>query len=165
MHTLFSNEHLIACIAAHMVAYHKKHYLDGGYLDGLVSELKSVEVSLRNIISAIERGAFSDTLQQRLTDLELQKSALTEAIETEKIKMQMMQDSDSIQAYFKKYLNADLDDIELRNALIEYFVGEVYLKPDDSCNTSIYYCGVPSDDFNKLGEPFGFESFGLESTT
>lgn len=70
-----------ASLAVDAAEYYKNRYVDTGYLEGLEAELKETQKALNNLIRAIEQGIFSETTQERLTELESRKKALGEAIE------------------------------------------------------------------------------------
>lgn len=89
-----------------------------------------MEKSLANLVKVIEKGVVSDTVTERLTQLEEQKSALNDAIETENVRVSLCEDKHSIQAYFDKFLHADVNDPEIRDQVFEYFVDKVYLYDD-----------------------------------
>ena len=95
-----------------------------------ISKRKEVEKSLANLVKVIEKGVLSDTVTERLTQLEEQRSALNDAIETENVRVSLCEDKHSIQAYFDKFLHADVNDPEIRDQVFEYFVDKVYLYDD-----------------------------------
>ena len=97
-----------------------------------------MEKSLANLVKVIERGVVSDTVTQRLTQLEEQKSALNDAIGTENVRVSLCEDRHSIQAYFDKFLHADVNDPEIRDQVFEYFVDKVYLY-DDKLVVSMWF--------------------------
>ena len=77
-------------------------------------------------------------MTERLTQLEEQKSALNDAIETENVRVSLCEDKHSIQAYFDKFLHADVNDPEIRDQVFEYFVDKVYLY-DDKLVVSMWF--------------------------
>ena len=78
------------------------------------------------------------TVTQRLAQLEEQKSALNDAIGTENVRVSLCEDRHSIQAYFDKFLHADVNDPEIRDQVFEYFVDKVYLY-DDKLVVSMWF--------------------------
>lgn len=120
----------LASLAVDAAAYHERYYKDAAYIDGLVAEQKENQKALDNLVKAIEKGIFSESTQQRLAVLEAQKKALTEAIETEKLKARMTEDEHSIKAYFQKFANANLKDPEIREMLLDYFIDKIYVYDD-----------------------------------
>lgn len=120
----------LASLAVDAAAYHEKYYKDTGYLDGLIAKQKENQKALDNLVKALEKGIFSESTQQRLTELEAQKKALAEAIETEKAKARMTEDEHSIKAYFQKYAHANLDNPEALELLLDYFIDKIYVYDD-----------------------------------
>ena len=98
-----------------------------GYLEGLESELKAVDKALDNLIKALEKGFFGDRLQERMTELENRKKALTDTIAAERIRREAIEDEHTIYAYFQKFLNANLDDPEVRDTVLEGLVDKIFL--------------------------------------
>lgn len=154
-----------ASLAVDAAEYYKRYHTDTGYLEGLEAELKETQKSLNNLIRAIEQGIFSDTTQERLTELESRKKALGEAIETEKIKRQLTQDEYSIQKYYDEFADADLDNPETREMLLDYFIDKIYVYDDH-----IKLTGWFSYDRQRLGwqdlnsVTVEFNTFALSST-
>ena len=140
-----------------------------------------MEKSLANLVKVIERGVVSDTVTERLTQLEEQKNALNDAIGTENVRVSLCEDRHSIQAYFNKFLHADVNDPEIRDQVFEYFVDKVYLY-DDKLVVSMWFS---EDDKQEItwrdwfsldeywtdespfvkGEAVEFDCFPLGSTT
>ena len=58
----------------------------GAYLESLKSKLKDVEGRLQNFVKAISAGIFTETVQEAMTELEVQKRMLKEQIEAEELR-------------------------------------------------------------------------------
>lgn len=127
---VLNNSENLASLAVDAAAYHEKYYKSTGYIDSLVAEQKANQKALDNLVKAVEMGIFSESTQQRLVELEDRKKALAETIETEKIKARMTEDENSIKAYFQKFANANLDDSEIREMLLDYFIDKIYVYDD-----------------------------------
>ena len=118
-------------IAADISAYYKKNYVDTSYLDSLRSELRQTEKAMDNLIRALKNGLpYTESIGARVTENEERKKGLAEAIEAEGIRTKAAQDKSSIRTFFKKYSNADFDDEETRNTILEYFVDRIYVYDD-----------------------------------
>ena len=117
----------VAYLAHEAAEYYKSYYVDTGYLEGLESELKAVDKALDNLIKALEKGFFGDRLQERMTELENRKKALTDTIAAERIRREAIEDEHTIYAYFQKFLNANLDDPEVRDTVLEGLVDKIFL--------------------------------------
>lgn len=127
---LLTDTENLASLAVDIAAYYKELNADINYIKGLEAELKESEKSINNLIKALENGVVSETITNRLAELENRKAALKEAIDTEKLKQAIVDDDYSIQTYFDKYAHADFDDIETRDTILEYFVDKIYVYVD-----------------------------------
>ena len=161
-------------LAVDAAVYYKEHYKETGYLEGLEAKRKEVEKGIANLMKAIEGGALSDTLIERLNQLEAQKASLNDAIQAENVKVSLCEDEHSIKAYFEKFLHADFDNPETRDKILEYFVDKIYLYDEKLVVTSWYsedkteitwdmLKGADGDPFVK-GEAAEFDCFPLGST-
>ncbi len=127
---LLDDENTVS-IAADISAYYKKNYVDTSYLDSLRSELRQTEKAMDNLIRALENGLpYTESIGARVTENEERKKGLAEAIEAEEIRTKAAQDESSIRAFFKKYSDADFDDEEARDTILEYFVDRIYVYDD-----------------------------------
>lgn len=148
---LKDTENLVS-LAVDIADYYNKTYSDTKYLESLEAKRKETEKGLANIIKAIESGIFSDTIQERLLQLEETKKALNEAIETENMKQALCEDSHSIQAYFEKYMNTDFENAEMRDAVLEYFVDKIFLYEDKLVIVSRFSENDTEITWNMLGK-------------
>ena len=80
----------------------------------------------------------SDTVTDRLAELENKKAAIEEAIETERLKQKFVEDENSIKKYFEMYAKADFEDEDIRNRVLEYFVDKIYVYNDRLVITGYY---------------------------
>lgn len=138
LHNIVDDEENVTALALDAAEYYEKSHNDTAYLEALEAKRREVEKSLANLVKVIERGVLSDTVTQRLTQLEEQKSALDDAIGTENVRVSLCEDRHSIQAYFDKFLHADVNDPEIRDQVFEYFVDKVYLY-DDKLVVSMWF--------------------------
>ena len=138
MPVLVDDEENVTALALDAAEYYEKGHDDAAYLEALEAKRREVEKSLANLVKVIERGVVSDTVTERLTQLEEQKSALNDAIGTENVRVSLCEDRHSIQAYFDRFLHADVNDPEIRDQVFEYFVDKVYLY-DDKLVVSMWF--------------------------
>lgn len=138
LHNIVDDEENVTALALDAAEYYEKNHNDTAYLEALEAKRREVEKSLANLVKVIERGVVSDTVTERLTQLEEQKSALNDAIGTENVRVSLCEDRHSIQAYFDKFLHADVNDPEIRDQVFEYFVDKVYLY-DDKLVVSMWF--------------------------
>lgn len=128
-----------AQLAVDISSYYREHCVNTHYLDGLRSELKATNKALDNLVRAIEKGLpLTDSVVDRLNENEERKRALAQAIEVEEARSRAAEDEASIQAYFERYTNADFDDAQIRDSVLEYFVDKIYLYDDRIVITGYY---------------------------
>lgn len=120
----------LASLAVDVSAYYKELNSDNGYIKGLEAELEN------------------------------RKTALKEAIETEKLKRAIVDDEYSIQQYFDKYAHADFDDTEIRNTILEYFVDKIYVYGDRFVITWYYTKSGFEIDLGTLTEVTDINNIG-----
>lgn len=138
LHNIVDDEENVTALALDAAEYYEKNHNDTAYLEALEAKRKEAEKSLANLVKVIEKGVVSDTVTERLTQLEEQKRALNDAIETENVRVSLCEDKHSIQAYFDKFLHAGVNDPEIRDQVFEYFVDKVYLY-DDKLVVSMWF--------------------------
>ena len=95
----------------------------------LQKELAGVEKKLSNLINLVEEGLLTDTIRQRLTELESRKKELQAAIVAEQITKPSLGEVE-IRAWFDRFRNGDLDDIIYRQRIVDAFVNSVYVFDD-----------------------------------
>ena len=138
LHNIVDDEENVTALALDAAEYYERNHDDAAYLEALEAKRREVEKSLANLVKVIERGVVSDAVTQRLAQLEEQKRALNDAIGTENVRVSLCEDRHSIQAYFDKFLHADVNDPEIRDQVFEYFVDKVYLY-DDKLVVSMWF--------------------------
>ncbi len=166
MTELLHDTEILTSLAVDAADYYQKYYADTGYLEGLKQQLKETEKKLNNLLRALEAGIFSETTQQRLAELEEQKKALNEAIETEEIKTRVTKENEhSIAAYFQKYLNADLSNPLTRDSVFDYLIDRIYLYDDRLEITGFFSEDKTTVTWDQLQDgKIGFVSFAPLST-
>ena len=95
----------------------------------LKEQLSDVEKKIKNILSAIEQGAFSDAINERLSSLEKSKKDIETAIIQEQIKRPFLT-KEQIRFGIEKFKTLDIDTQEGRQRLIDGFINAVYLYDD-----------------------------------
>ncbi len=118
--------------------YHKRHNDDNGsYEESLKARLKEVDGKLANIIKAIEKGIFGDTMAEQMKVLESQKSMLNDALLAEQNRRKFdLKKSDVLR--FLDSFAGDLDNPETRQHLLDGLIDKIYVYPDKLVMTFHY---------------------------
>ena len=153
-------------LATAAVEYYEEHYKKTDYIGSMEAELRDTQKALDNLVKAIEMGIFSETTQNRLTELEARKRGLQDAIEAERVRSELMQDAHSIEAYFKRYSEPDMFDDDIRDEVLEYFVDKIFVYDDRIIVTGPYFEGIAEQvSFEELADDsIEFDSFAVGST-
>lgn len=153
-------------LADEAMAYYEANYKETNYMDALEAELKDTQKALDNLVKAIEMGIFSETTQKRLMELENRKKGLLDAIEAERVRMDLLQDAHSIEVYFQKYSDPDRFDDDIRDEVLDYFVDKIFVYDDRIIVTGKYFDGVAEQVmFDELtDDSIEFDSFAVSST-
>ena len=149
---LLENPENLASLAVDAATYYRDNYRNTHYLDGLEAKRREVEKSTANLLKVIEKGVLSDSVTDRLLQLEEQKTALDEAIQAEHVRAALFEDDHSIRAYFDKFMRADFDNPETRDAVMEYFVDKIYLYDDKLVATFFYSEDRTEISWDELGD-------------
>ena len=107
----------------------------------------------------------------RLEELEMRQKALMETIEIEEINAKLVHDA-GFPDFYKKYLNADLENPELREEILDYFIDKIFVDDDGSLSFVIKRYGKDGTELvemsaEELIENQGFtvfDNFALCST-
>ena len=90
------------------------------------ASLKDIETKTNNILKAIEQGIISDSLSNRLTELESQKKLIEARIAKEKLKKPFLT-KDRIIEWMKSFKNGDIDNTAFQKTLISVFLNSIYV--------------------------------------
>lgn len=148
---------------------------DESELAVMEAEYAQNKKAIANLIKAIEAGAASETITERISELEAQQRQLEREIEFEKVTLTEIT-PDQLQFYFKRLQDADLNDKEVQRDLITFFVRAIYLfddhlkisfnfdKESDRTVTFEQICGDDSSDLLGLYElPTGVLSMTIQT--
>ncbi len=141
-----SNTENLMSLAVDVSTYYKRLNADSTYLDSLKANLKEADKNIKQLMKFIESGRFSDTIADRIVELEAEKSNLQEVIKVEELKQALANDEHSIKKYFEMYAHATFDDEGTRNNILEYFIDKIYVFNDRLVVTWWY-----SDDKTEIG--------------
>ena len=116
----------------------------------LQKQLKEVEVSIENMLNAIQQGILTKSTKQRLDELEKQKEELELSIAQEQIKRPRLT-KEEILVWIKKFRHGDIDDVKYQKRIIDSFVNSVYLYDDKivlNCNYKEGSTTITFDEIN-----------------
>lgn len=125
--------------------YHLRQNSDNGsYEASLKAKLKEVDGKLDNMIKAIEKGIFGDTMAEQMKYLENQKSMLSDALLAEQNRKKFDLKQSDILRYLDSFVG-DLDNPETRRRLLDGLIEKITIFPDKMVITFYY-----SDDRREL---------------
>lgn len=128
LNTYIFNDEVLNEIADGLVKYQLER-IDNSNLEYLKSQLNDKEKALNNIIAAIEKGMFNDTMIERMNTLESEKKELERKIKLEGAENEII-DKDFILFILKKFKTKELDSLENKKRLVETFVSKAFLFDD-----------------------------------
>lgn len=129
-----------ACYAYHMA----QNDDNGAYEASIRSELKEVEGKLANIIKAIEKGIFGDTMAEQMNMLESRKSMLNDALLAERNRKKFALKHSDILRFLDGFVG-DINSPNTRRSLLDGLIDNVYVYPDKLAAACFY-----SDDRREL---------------
>lgn len=109
-------------------------------IPALKAEIHEVDKSISNLLKLVERGAESDTLASRLTDLEKKKRELERRLIVAEDDYIILE-KEHIVWWLSKFLDGDIEDEDFRRQLIDLLVNSVTVwdEPDGYLKiTSVY---------------------------
>ena len=115
---------------------------DKRILNGLKRKLKEKEKAIANLVNAIESGAYSPSIQERLSALEKEKDGIEANIAIEQIEKPFIT-SEQVRFYLEHFRHGDINDIAYCRDIIDVFVRAVYVFDDKYCIT-YYYTNDPA---------------------
>lgn len=125
LNSFIFNDDVLNDIADGVMKYQIEN-LDNGTLACLKAELKEVKKSINNILNAIEKGMFNDSMIKRMNELESDKKELENKIALEEMENEVV-DRDFILFILKKFKTNKFDTLENKKRLIETFVSKAFL--------------------------------------
>ena len=129
LQTRIFNDETIAAIADAVIAHQAKsdRSLE---LDSLTAQLTETSRSIRNIMSAIESGIFTPTIQQRLLDLEDDQRHLKTRIAALRAQLGELPTREDIIALLSLYQDGDPSDKDYQQVVLDTFLRAVYVYDD-----------------------------------
>ena len=128
-HTLLTDES-IDFIAEKTVEALRKEAENDSYTKELKSNLREIEKQIANIINAIERGILTDSMKDRLNELEVDKADLEIAIKQDAISKKLMLTKEQVAYFLSALKNGDINDNDYKQKIIDTLVNSVYVYDD-----------------------------------
>lgn len=133
-------------IAERVYAYYQKeHERDDCYAASLEAQIKDIDNKLGNIMRAIEAGIFNETTQERMSQLQEQRSLFSDELAAENNRKQYALKPQHVVKYLECFIG-NLDEPSLRDKVLNYLVDKIYVYKDKVV-VSFYY----SDDKRVVG--------------
>lgn len=85
----------------------------------LEKEMKEIESSINNLLSAIEKGIITDSTKDRINELETMKKTVSSEIEIEKSKLNKLITKEDITTYIRKALK------ESSNYIVKFLIEKI----------------------------------------
>jgi len=124
---IFNDDNLNA-IADGVLKYQEES-MNNSNIKTLETQLKDTTKAINNIVYAIEKGMFNNTMIERMKNLEEQKKQLETQIKLEKVNNEVL-DKDFIKFILEKFKTTQKDTIENKKRLIETFISKAFLFDD-----------------------------------
>ena len=127
--SIINDNTVIDSIAKKAVAINEAEKNNDHEVRQLSNALKNVEHSIYNITQAIENGLYSTSVNERLKELEKQKTALEGELSIAKCAHLDFTEHD-IRFLLSQFADGDKNDIEYQKRLIDMFIYSIYLYDD-----------------------------------
>ena len=119
-------DEMICKLADAAIAYQDAHF-STAEADNLRDRLADVRKSLKNLISAIEAGIFTQSTQKRLNELEEEERLLSGQLSIALQDAEKRLSRKEIIAALKLFQNGDVDDKDYQESLIDAFLVRAYV--------------------------------------
>ena len=132
-------DQLIDEIADMAIRQSEQDLINDTHIPQLTAQLSEIEKSIMNITAAIEKGIASETLMNRLVQLEHEKKTLNKEIKAEE-KFVYRIDRDQIVFWLSQFKYGNIEDENFRRRLIDLLVNSVTVwdEPDGYKITTAY---------------------------
>ena len=126
----------------------------------LDTQLADVESKLKNVLKAIEAGMFSQTIKDRLDELEQLKADLTASKADLQISAGLRLTRDHIEYFLYQFRDMNYEDRECQKRLVKTFVNAIYLF-DDHMKIAYNYSGESNAVTLQIMENVDVDSISL----
>ena len=157
-------DQLIDEIADMAIRQSEQDLINDTHIPQLTAQLSEVEKSITNITAAIEKGIASETLMNRLVQLEHEKKTLNKEIKAEE-KFVYRIDRDQIVFWLSQFKYGNIEDENFRRRLIDLLVNSVTVwdEPDGYKITTAYnLTSCKTNTFRVEKNPAAEEATGFD---
>ena len=127
---LLADDAILEFIADRTLEFYAKSNLTGEKIDGLKNKIAEVESGIKNLIKTIERGIVSDTILDRVQELEAQKTALEKALASTELERGFDLTKNEIQFFLKSLRSEDIEDRNFQKRLVNIFINSIFVYDD-----------------------------------
>ena len=157
---LLHDQELFDFIVSKTWEYYQRQDQTQAEIHSLETQLADVEKGLSNLVRTIEAGIFNDIVQNRMAELEAQRSAIKKSIAEIRISEGIKLTEDRIRFFLQRFRDADTTDRKCQRRLIETFVNSIHLY-DDKMTIAFNFSGqnntVTVEDIKKATASEVFE--------
>lgn len=125
-----SDKETVRKIAETLYRMHEQTSRESSILKSLENQRSAVLKATQNLISAIEQGFLTEQTKVRLKELEAQISQLDFDIEQEKQRSYTYLTPQIIEDFFNSVICGDIENMEIRKAIVKVFIREIILYND-----------------------------------
>ena len=123
-------------IAEKVVELITREYSDKSMLAELTARLDDVTTRFSNLLKALEQGVISESVANRVSELEKEKKSLEKKIASEKMSKPTIT-KDMVVYWLLSFKNGDIDDESYQRRIIDTLVNSVFIYDDDNGNARL----------------------------
>ena len=157
---LLQDDELMEFLVENTWQYYQSQDESQEEIKALQRELEQVELSISNLVRAIEAGILNDATRKRMSELEAQQKELTVAIADREIASGFHITREYIDFYFRQFRDKDYTNRECQKQLIDTFINSIYLYDDGTAKIHYNFSSdsktITLSDLNKAEEGEGF---------
>lgn len=112
--------------AAETVKAHQAEIQNNSLIPIIEQQIRDTEKSIKNLLKMVEAGAISETLAERLNELEKEKKAAEKRLVKEQDAIIEL-DKDKVIFWLSQYLDGDVSDPEFRRHIVDTMVNTVFV--------------------------------------
>lgn len=129
LNALILDDEVVEAIADSTVEYQAAQ-AGASELESLKAQQKDIDISLKNILRAIEMGIFNNTTKDRMEELEQKKSSIGYQIDAITTRMGELMSKEEIIAAIELFREGEIEDKRYQESLIDAFLVSVHVYAD-----------------------------------